>query len=114
MNLDYRTRQNIDKQAAQQFAESAQKLRSIMPDGVISAQFDIVSGVTEGKVHLSSIADVHLFCDNAKLFKIKYNYEFFEYGGVSDNVYYFCLLEPEVAEALGLKPEEGAENGSDL
>lgn len=107
MNLDYRTRQNINHQAAQQFAKSAQKLASVMPDGVISALFmDGADGVAKGSVHVSSVADVRLFCENAKLTGLKCDGEYFEYGGVSDDVYYFCLIEPENANELGLKLEE--------
>ena len=106
MNLDYRNRQNINHQAAEQFSKSGQKLASVMPDGVISALFDVADGVAKGSVHVSSVADVRLFCENAKLTGLKYDGEYFEYGGVSDDVYYFCLLEPDVVKALGLKPEE--------
>lgn len=106
MNLDYRTRQNINHQAAQQFAKSAQKLASVMPGGVISAQFDTVSGVIESKVHLSSIADVRLFCNCPKLTEREYDYRHYEYGGISNGIHYFCLIEPKIANELGLKLEE--------
>ena len=111
MDIDYRTKQNIDSQAAQQLAEAMRNLMDVIdsvPDSVLSAGFDCfpAADMPQCRVHLSSIADVRLFCDNAKLAKIKYNYEYLEYGGVSDNVHYFCLIEPETANELGLKLEE--------
>lgn len=106
MSLDYRTRQNINHQAAQQFAKSAQKLASVMPDGVISALFDVTDGVEKGSVHVSSVADVRLFCDCPKLTEREYDYRHYEYGGISNGIHYFCLIEPKIANELGLKLEE--------
>lgn len=123
-NLDYRTQQNIDKQAAQKLDAAIHALKTVIPNEVISILFDRDLGTTSitrdhatwrPKVHLSSVADVRLFCENAKLAKQKHGGEYFEYGGVSDDVYYFCLLEPDIVKELGMELEEGADpNGTDL
>lgn len=124
MSLDYRIRQNFGKQAAQKLDAAIHALKTVIPNEVISILFDRdldTTGITRDhatwkpKVHLSSVADVRLFCENAKLDKQKHGGEYFEYGGVSNDVYYFCLLEPDIVKALGLKLEEGADpNGPDL
>lgn len=110
MSLDYRIQQNFDKQAAQKLDAAIHALKTVIPNEVISILFDCGlitrDRATWAKVHLSSVADVRLFCENAKLTERKYDSEYFEYGGVSDNVHYFCLIEPENANALGLKLEE--------
>ena len=119
-NLDYRTQQNIDKQAAQRLAEAMRNLMDVIDtvrDSVLSAGFDLfpAADMPHCRVHLPGIADVHQFCGNAKLREPEIVSRYFEYGGVSDDVYYFCLLEPDVVKALGLKLEEGADpNGTDL
>lgn len=115
MILDYQIRRNFDKQAAQNLDAAIHALKTVIPNEVLSILFDRdlgITGITRDRatwkveVHLSSVADVRLFCENAKLTELKYNGEYFEYGGVSDDVYYFCLLKPDVVKALGLKPEE--------
>ena len=115
MSLNYHIRRNFDKQAAQNLDAAIHALKTVIPNEVLSILFDRDLGITsitrdhatwKAEVHLSSVADVRLFCENAKLTELKYDGEYFEYGGVSDDVYYFCLLEPDVAKALGLKPEE--------
>lgn len=111
MNLDYRTRQNINHQAAQKLDAAIHALKTVIPSEVLSILLDGDLVITReratwAKVHLSSVADVRLFCENAKLTEPKDDNEYFEYGGVSDNVHYFCLIEPENANALGLKLEE--------
>lgn len=115
MSLDYHIQQNFDKQAAQKLDAAIHALKTVIPNEVISILFgrDLgIAGITRDhatwkpEVHLSSVADVRLFCENAKLTELKYDGKYFEYGGVSDNVHYFCLIEPENANALGLKLEE--------
>lgn len=111
MSLDYRIRRNFDKQAAQKLDAAIHALKTVIPSEVLSILLDSDLGITRERatwanVHLSSVADVRLFCENAKLTELKGDNEYFEYGGVSDNVYYFCLIEPENANALGLKLEE--------
>ena len=111
MNIKHHTRQNIDKQSAQRLAEAMWNLMDIVdsvPGSVLSAGFDLfpVSDRPHCRVHLHGIADVHQFCGNAKLRKLEIASRYFEYGGISDDIYYFCLVEPEIAKAMGLKPEE--------
>ena len=111
MDIDYRTRQNIDKQSAQRLAEAMRNLVDIIdsvPGSVISAGFDCFpsADMAQCRVHLHGIADVHQFCGNAKLRELEIASRYFEYGGISDDIYYFCLVEPEIAKAMGLKPEE--------
>lgn len=111
MDIDYRTRQNIDKQSAQQFAEAMRNLMDVIdsvPGSVLSAGFDLlpVADMPHCRVHLSSITDVHQFCGNAKLREPEITIRYFEYGGISDDIYYFCLVEPEIAKAMGLKLED--------
>ena len=116
MSLDYYIRRNFDKQAAQKLDASIHALKTVIPNEVISISFGRDFGITgimqdhvtwRAEVQLSSVADVRLFCENAKLTELKYDGEYFEYGGVSDNVHYFCLIEPENANAMGLKLEDG-------
>lgn len=111
MDIDYRTRQNIDKQSAQQLAEAMRNLMDVIdsvPGSVLSAGFDCfpAADMPQCRVHLSSITDVHQFCVTAKLREPETAIRYFEYGGISDDIYYFCLVEPEIAKAMGLKPEE--------
>lgn len=112
MDIDYRTRQNIDKQSAIQFAEAMRNLMDVIdsvPGSVLSAGFDCfpAADMPQCRVQLSSIMDVHQFCGNAKLREPEIAIRYFEYGGISDDIYYFCLVEPEIAKAMGLKPKEG-------
>ena len=104
--IGYRTRPNIDAQSAIQFAESAQNLVDVMPDGMFSAMFRIEDGVPKCDVHLPSIVDVLLFCGCPKLTEREYDYRYYEYGGISNGIHYFCLIEPKIANELGLKREE--------
>lgn len=115
MSLNYHIQRNFDKQAAQNLDAAIHALKTVIPNEVLSILFDRDLGITgitrdratwKAEVHLSSVADVRLFCENAKLTELKYDGEYFEYGGVSDDVHYFCLIDPENANALGLKPEE--------
>lgn len=115
MSLNYHIRRNFDKQAAQNLDAAIHALKTVIPNEVLSILFDRDLGITgitrdratrKAEVQLSSVADVRLFCENAKLTELKYDGEYFEYGGVSDDVHYFCLIDPENANALGLKPEE--------
>lgn len=112
MDIDYRTQQNIDKQSARQLAEAMRNLMDVIdsvPGSVLSAGFDLfpATDMPHCQVHLHGIADVHQFCGNAKLRELETVSRYFEYGGISDDIYYFCLVEPEVAKSMGLKPEEG-------
>ena len=111
MDIDYRTRQNVDKQSAQQLAEVMRNLMDVIDtvrDSVLSAGFDLfpAADMPHFRVHLPGIADVHQFCGNAKLRELEIASRYFEYGGISDDIYYFCLVEPEIAKAMGLKLEE--------
>lgn len=111
MDIDYRTRQNIDKQSAQQLAEAMRNLMDVIdsiPGSVLSAGFDCfpAADMPQYRVHLPSIADVHQFCVTAKLREPETAIRYFEYGGISDGIYYFCLIEPEIAKAMGLKLED--------
>lgn len=112
MNIKHHMRQNIDKQYAQRLAEAMRNLMDVIdsvPGSVLSAGFDLfpVADRPHCRVHLPGIADVHQFCGNAKLRELEIASRYFEYGGISDDIYYFCLIEPENANALGLKLEEG-------
>ena len=112
MNIKHHMRQNIDKQSAQRLAEAMRNLMDVIdsvPGSVLSAGFDLfpVADMPHCHVHLHDIADVHQFCGNAKLRELENVGRYFEYGGISDDIYYFCLVEPELAKAMGLKPEEG-------
>ena len=112
MNIKRHMRQNIDKQSTQRLAEAMRNLMDVIdsvPGSVIYAGFDLfpVADMPHCRVHLHGIADVHQFCGNAKLRELGIASRYFEYGGISDDIYYFCLIEPENANALGLKLEEG-------
>ena len=111
MNIKHHMRQNIDKQAAQRLAEAMRNLADVIDtvrDSVLSAGFDLfpVADMPHCRVHLHGIADVHQFCGNAKLRVPEIASRYFEYGGISDDIYYFCMVEPEIAKSMGLKPEE--------
>lgn len=111
MDIDYRTRQNIDKQSAQQLAEAMRNLMDVIdsiPGSVLSAGFDCfpAADMPQYRVHLPSIADVHQFCGNAKMREPETAIRYFEYGGISDDIYYFCLVDPEIAKAMDLKLED--------
>ena len=112
MNIKHHMRQNIDKQSAQRLAEAMRNLMDVIdsvPGSVLSAGFDCFpsADMAQCRVHLSSIADVHQFCGNAKLRELEIASRYFEYGGISDDIYYFCMVEPEIAKAMGLKLEDG-------
>lgn len=111
MNIKHHMRQNIDKQSAKRLAEAMRNLMDVIDTvrgSVLSAGFDLfpVADMPHCQVHLHGIADVHQFCGNAKLRELETVGRYFQYGGISDDIYYFCLVEPEIAKAMGLKPEE--------